>query len=226
MSTSDLMRFVLLAFLSVVSVASSAMETPGIIAELVKKCDLIDDEYMAKKSGTEARLSILRSARGQIGIIAYESEFERQAKKGGGPGGVFGSAYTGAQGPVMFPPGGTYTVVKPDDFDETVKSWKAGLKAKDPVATGELAAALFTEAVKRDGTLNESKMYGLFKTAGEAGNADAMFMQGVCLYYGIGCTKSRMGAFKRLEAWKKASGTTKAKRGGWVARRFEVINKL
>lgn len=52
-----------------------------------------------------------------------------------------------------------------------------------------------------------------------------MFMSGVCLYYGIGTTKNKKLAYKRLEEWKIASGTTKAKRGGWIARRFEVINQ-
>ena len=68
-------------------------------------------------------------------------------------------------------------------------------------------------------------MFKCFLLAGEAGNAEAKFMTGVCLYYGIGCTRSKKKAREALKGWKEASGTTKANRGGWVARRFEEINK-
>lgn len=218
------MKKTFLLLILLVSAAAYAAETDGILKALAQKCDVIDDEYMLKKTGTEARQSIMRSIRGEIGCIAYESEIELK-DAGSRASGNFGSTYTGDKGIKMFPPGGTYKHTLPADFDAKVKAWKAGMKEKDAEATGELAAALFTEAVKRDGTLNETKMFGLFKTAAEGGNADAMFMQAICHYYGIGCVKSRPTAYKRLADWKQMSGTTKAKRGGWIARRFEFINR-
>lgn len=218
------MKNLLALLLLVVSVASWAAETDGIIAALVRKCDLIDDEYMEKKTGTAARQAIMKSVRGEIGCIAYESEFELK-DRGTRSSGNFGTSYTGDKGLKMFPPGGEYKLILPADFDSKVKTWKKGLKEKDSEATAELAAALFMEAIKREGTLNESKMFAFFKTAADQGEADAMFMTGICYYYGIGCTKSRSKAYKNLESWKLASKTTKAKRGGWIARRFEVINK-
>lgn len=225
MSKSDAMRILLFAILALVSVALPAAETSGIIAELVRKCDLIDDEYMAKKSGADARKAIMRCVRGKIGIISYESEIEKKMGGGGGNG-SFGSAYSGNQGVKIFPPGGEYRLVTPANFDKTVAKWKSGHKDKDAAATAELAAALFTEAYKgTGGSVSESTIYRLFKTAADKGDADAMFMSGVCLYYGIGTTKNKKLAYKRLEEWKIASGTTKAKRGGWIARRFEVINQ-
>lgn len=208
----------------IVSAAAYAAETDGILKALAQKCDVIDDEYMLKKTGTEARRAIMKSVRGEIGCIAYESEFELR-DQGSRASGNFGSTYTGDKGLKLFPPGGEYKLTVPADFDAKVKAWKAGMKEKDADATGEIAAALFLEAIKRDGVMNEAKMFGLFKTAAEGGNADAMFMQAICHYYGIGCTKSRPTAYKRLEDWKRMSGTTKAKRGGWIARRFEFINR-
>lgn len=218
------MKNLLVLILSLVSAAVMAAETDGIIAALVQKCDNIDDEYLGKQTGTEARRSIMKCVRGEIGCISYESEFELK-DRGSRSSGNFGSTYSGDKGLKMFPPGGEYKLSTPPDFEAKVKTWKKGLKEKDSRATAELAAALFMEAVKREGTLNESKMFAFFKTAADQGEADAMFMTGVCYYYGIGCTRSRSRAFKNLEAWKQASKTTKAKRGGWIARRFEVINK-
>lgn len=217
------MKKLILLFSLIVSAAAFAAETDGILKSLAQKCDVIDDEYMLKRTGTDARQAILRLLRGEIGIVSYESEVERNLA--GGRGTSFGSSYEGARGPKIFPPGGAYRVVTPSNFDTKVKAWKLGLKEKDADATGELAAALFVDAIKRDGVMNESKMFGLFKTSAEGGNADAMFMQAICHYYGIGCTKSRPTAYKRLEDWKRMSGTTKAKRGGWIARRFEFINR-
>lgn len=218
------MKKIGLLFALIVSAAAYAAETDGILKALAQKCDVIDDEYMFKKTGTEARRAIMRSVRGEIGCISYESEFELKVR-GSRASGSFGSTYTGRKGLNLFPPGGEYKLTLPADFDDKVKAWKLGLKMKDADATGELAAALFMEAIKRDGVMNESKMFGLFKTSAEGGNADAMFMQAICHYYGIGCTKSRPTAYKRLEDWKRMSGTTKAKRGGWIARRFEFINR-
>lgn len=218
------MKKIVLLFALIVSAAAYAAETDGILKALAQKCDVIDDEYMLKKTGTEARRAIMKSVRGEIGCISYESEFELK-DRGSRASGSFGSTYTGSKGLNLFPPGGEYKLTLPADFDDKVKAWKLGLKMKDADATGELAAALFIEAIKRDGVMNESKMFGLFKTSAEGGNADAMFMQAICHYYGIGCTKSRPTAYKRLEDWKRMSGTTKAKRGGWIARRFEFINR-
>lgn len=213
---------ILVAFIALGAIGKAAGETVSLLGALVERCDLIDDEYMAKKTGTEARESILRSIRGEIGPIRYESEIEKSMSSQGGAGnfGATVSANAGS-GPKLFPPGGKYTVVKSADFESALKTWKAGYKEKDPLSTAELAASYFTGAnAPATGKLNETKMLGLFKQAADAGEPNAMFMCGVCYYYGIGCSPNKKKGLKALEAWKYCSGTTKAKRGGWVARRF------
>lgn len=223
------MRTTLITLLAFLACGAFAKDIEGIslLDALVQKCDLIDDEYMEKKTGTEARESIMRSLRGSIGPISYESEIEKMMS-GGNQSGKFGATLSNAsaQGPKLFPPGGVYTVSTTPAYERSIKLWKSGLKDKDPVCTGEVAAALFTEALKSEsGKLNETKMLDLFKKSADSGHAPSMFMCGVCFYYGIGCPQSKKKGLKALEAWKITSGATKAKRGGWVARRFETINK-
>lgn len=223
------MRTTLITLLAFLACGAFAKDIEGIslLDALVQKCDLIDDEYMAKKTGAEARESILRSLRGPIGPISYNSEIEKKMS-GGNQAGKFGATLSSSseRGPKIFPPGGVYSVSVTPAYERAIKVWKAGLKDKDPVCTGEIAAALFTEALKSDsGKLNETKMLDLFKKSADSGHAPSMFMCGVCFYYGIGCPQNKKKGLKALEAWKITSGTTKAKRGGWVARRFETINK-
>lgn len=223
------MRITLITLLAFLACGAFAKDIEGIslLDALVQKCDLIDDEYMAKKTGAEARESILRSLRGSIGPISYDSEIEKKMS-GGNQAGKFGATLSGLseRGPKIFPPGGVYSVSVTPAYERAIKVWKAGLKDKDPDCTGEVAAALFTEALKSEsGKLNEAKMLDLFKKSADSGNANSMFMCGVCFYYGIGCPQNKKKGLKALEAWKVTSGTTKAKRGGWIARRFETINK-
>lgn len=218
----------LLAFLACGAYSKDIGGTVSLLDALVQKCDLIDDEYMEKKTGTEARESIMRSLRGVIGPINYESELEKSMRSGSVGGGKFGASIEPkiGRGIVPFPPGGKYVLSTTPAYERSIKIWKAGLKDKDPACTGEVAAALFTEALKSEsGKLNETKMLDLFKKSADAGHAPSMFMCGVCFYYGIGCPQNKKKGLKALEAWKITSGATKAKRGGWVARRFETINK-
>lgn len=218
--------FSLVALLGVSAFGKSIEGTVSLLDALVEKCDLIDDEYMVKKTGTEARESILRSIRGTIGPISYESEIEKSMS--GGSAGKFGATVAAdpLQGAKFFPPGGEYKLTTSPAFDKSLKIWKAGYKEKDPTCTAELAAAYFTGANAPSGSkLNETKMLALFKAAAEGNEPNAMFMCGVCYYYGIGCSPNKKKGLKALEAWKICSGTTKAKRGGWIARRFDTINK-
>lgn len=223
------MRAYLITLLAFLACGAFAKDIEGIslLDALVQKCDLIDDEYMEKKTGTEARESIMRSLRGVIGPISYESELENSMRSDVSAG-KFGASIEPklGRGMVPFPPGGNYVLSRTPAYERSIKLWKSGLKDKDPVCTGEVAAALFTEALKSEsGKLNETKMLDLFKKSADSGHANSMFMCGVCFYYGIGCPQNKKKGLKALEAWKITSGATKAKRGGWVARRFETINK-
>lgn len=223
------MRIVVLLFAALITMgacASNVEGTESLLDALVEKCDLIDDEYMGKKTSTEARIAILRTLRGKIGPVSYDLVDGPAMAMGNGTSGKFGSDYTGDRGPKLFPPEGTYKTTTTPEFDRSLKIWKSGHKQKDPACTGEIAATLFTEAGAPAGNkLNETKMLALFKSSADAGEPSAMFMSAVCYYYGIGCPQNKRKAYKALEAWKYCSGTTKAKRGGWIARRFAFINR-
>lgn len=215
------------AILLLALTAAPSGEPDGILDPLIEKCAEIDDEYMAGKTGTEARLSIMRSLKGKIGPITYvHSKFRNTDTSVRDT--AFGKTYTGtAEGPRVFPTAGKYVAIVPPGFEKRVKKWsEEALKGNSTVARAELASALFTEAyVGKGGQLNEEKMFLLYRAAAEDGNAGAMFMCGICRYYGIGIAKDEKKALKMLKRWKDLSGETKAKRGGWVARRFETINK-
>lgn len=216
----------LAALIGLGACASTVEGTQSLLDALVEKCDLIDDEYMGKKTGTEARIAIMRSLRGKIGPVSYDLMDGPAMAMSAGTGGNFGAGYEGDRGPKLFPPEGKYKTSTTPAFDAYLKVWKAGHKDKDPACTGEIAATLFTEAGAQNGKkLNETKMLELFKASADAGEPSAMFMSAVCYYYGIGCAQNKRKAYKALEAWKYCSGTTKAKRGGWIARRFAFINR-
>lgn len=205
-----------------------AGEPDGILDALVAKCDLIDDEYMAQKTGTEARHSILRSLRGKIGPIEYvHSDARHRPSTAKTQDTGFGKAYNGPlKGPHVFPIGGKYIAIVPDEFTRKIRQWaEEGLRGTSVVARAELASALFAEAYVGKGELNESKMFLLFRNAAENGNAGAMLMCAVCRYYGIGISKDERKALKMLEHWKRMSGTKSVPRDGWFARRFAVINR-
>ena len=202
-------------------------EADGILDALVAKCDAIDDEYMSGKTGTEARHAILRSLHGKIGPIEYVHSDARLRPNASEQNTAFGKTYTGRlKGPHVFPIGGKYIALVPDEFAVQIKKWAdEGLKGDSVVARAELASALFAEAYIGKGELNESKMFMLYRNAAESGNSGAMFMCAVCRYYGIGIPKDEGKALKMLQCWKKLSGTKSVPRDGWIARRFAVINK-
>lgn len=202
-------------------------EAGGILDALVAKCDAIDDEYMVGKVGTEARHAILRSLRGKIGPIEYVHSDARLRASTASHDTAFGKTYTGPlKGPHVFPIGGKYVALVPDEFTLQIKKWAVeGLKGDSIVARAELASALFAEAYIGKGELNEAKMFLLYRNAAEAGNSGAMFMCAICRYYGIGIPKDEKKALKMLECWKRLSGTKSVARDGWIARRFAVINK-
>ena len=207
--------------------AAPSGEPGGILDPLIEKCAEIDDEYMAGKTGTEARLSIMRSLKGKIGPITYVHEKQLKASSQAVTTSAFGTTYTGpAKGPRVFPAAGKYIAQVPPGLEKRIKGWaEEALKGTSTVARAELASALFTEAYVGKGQLNEEKMFLLYRAAALDGNAGAMFMCGICRYYGIGIAKDEKKALKMLKLWKELSGETKAKSGGWVARRFEAINQ-
>lgn len=210
-----------------------ALAGESVLKPLVERCDLIDDEIVGKATGQEARLAALRCMAGQIGPVKYVHATLKNSD-GGTKSTSFGTTLSEDRarqlgGPKVPPPTGKYESVTPAGFDAQFRRWIAKTKSKDSdevvTACAEIGATIFLDAQPKKDGYTEQRMFKCFKLAGDAGNADAKFMTGVCLYYGIGCTRSKKQARAALQDWKSASGTTKANRGGWVARRFAEINK-
>lgn len=187
------------------------------ISELAKRCDLIDDEYVGSSTGKEARLKIMQCLRGQIaGITYYHVASENM--KSVGPS-AFGSEYTGPMiGPKLFPPGGEYKTKVPRNFEAGVKKLALAMKQKDVEAGVQIASLYFMDALHSK-SMNEAKMFQLFKAAAKDDNhEDAKLMCAVCYYYGIGVGKNRAAANKLIRDWRIINPKVGA-RDGWFKTR-------
>jgi len=227
-SISDVGRAVALALAFALPLAADA--GTSLVKALVERCDRIDDEIVGKETGHAARLAALRCMAGQIGPVRYVHHDTKNASDGAGNATSFGTTLTEERarklgGPKVPPPAGRYDSDTSPGFEKDLKGWIARAKTGDPEACGEIGATIFLDAQPAKYAFTEERMFQCFKLAGEAGNVEAKFMTGVCYFYGIGCTRSRKKAREALKDWKIASGTTKANRDGWVARRFAEINK-
>jgi len=223
-------RFKLIFEAALLLVAPVAWAGESVLKPLVAQCDLIDDEIVGKATGHAARLAALRCMAGQIGPVRYVHHDTKNASGGAGNATSFGTTLTEERarqlgGPKVPPPTGLYDSETPSGFETELKKWIARAKTGDPEACAEIGATIFLDAQPAKYAFTEERMFKCFSLAGDAGNIDAKFMTGVCYFYGIGCTRSKKKAREALKDWKTASGTTKANRDGWVARRFAEINK-
>lgn len=223
-------RFKLIFEAALLLVAPVAFAGESVLKPLVAQCDLIEDEIVGKATGHAARLAALRCMAGQIGPVRYVHHATKNVSSGAGNTTSFGTTLTEERArqlgaPKIPPPTGPYDSETQPTFEADLKKWIARAKEGDPEACAEIGATIFLDAQPAKYAFTEERMFKCFLLAGEAGNAEAKFMTGVCCYYGIGCARNRKKAREALKDWKTATGTTKATRGGWVARRFAEINK-
>lgn len=190
------------------------------LTSLAVKVDDIDDEFVDKSTGKEARLKIMKCLRGQIAGVNYHLVGEKKIV-GEIKGGAFGSEYKGPlKGPQFFPPPGEYIAEVPSTFQDGMKKLAFAVRGKHVGAGAQAAALYFMDAVKNNKTLTESKMYSLIKTAAtKGGNDDALLLSGVCNYYGIGTTRNRAAAVKILKKWAK-NHPDDYTAGGWIHERI------
>lgn len=188
-----------------------------ILPELVKKCDRIDDEFVTA-TGKEAWDDVMRCLNGKIGPVNHHhaSESGTTAKVST----AFGTTWNGPAnlGPKVFPPRGKYVTDRPKNFVPGFKKITAAARAGDAMACGEVASAIFVKAITSE-KYDAKKMFEYFRAAGIAGSADAIFMCGVCGYYGIGTKRNRGDAIKAFKIW-QAMTHAEVREGGWVHRRL------
>ncbi len=203
--------------------ASIALAEERILPELVKKCDKIDDEFLEFALDDNVWDNIMRCLNGKIGPVNHHhiSESGTSTVKSG----AFGTAWKGpdSMGPKVFPNRGKYITDKPSSFTPTYKKLVEKAKKGDPDACGEVAAAIFVKAITNK-SFTATKMFEYFRAAGIAGSADAIFMCGVCGYYGIGTLRNRKDAIKALKIWQNLTHA-ELREGGWVQRRLSNQSK-
>ncbi|MCR5751794.1 MAG: hypothetical protein K6G91_07520 [Kiritimatiellae bacterium] len=94
-------------------------------------------------------------------------------------------------------------------------------------AKAEVAACIFVDATKGMIGMDERKALKLFESAAENGEAEAMFMQAFCWFYGIGATKRDVSkAYCALLDWEKSSASRSLRNSGWAQRRLSEAHEL
>lgn len=198
-----------------------------VLNALVAKCDLIDDEYIGRQTGAKAREAIMRLLNGPIGPVNYVHESMKDRTDDTVRESGFGKTFSGptALGPKIFPLAGKYIAVTKPAFDKGLAKWVEAAKKGSPEACGEMASVFFCSASHGRYSPSDAKLFKLYKVAADGGVAGAKFMCAVCYFYGIGTNVNRKAAYAMLQQWKESTGTKKAKKGGWIARRFAEVNR-
>ena len=101
-------------------------------------------------------------------------------------------------------------VVDDKDFDTRIK---------EDLQTAKEFNAQVSKLLSVYQKYDAKKMFEYFRAAGIAGSADAIFMCGVCGYYGIGTKLNRGDAIKALKIWQEMTHA-EVREGGWVHRRL------
>lgn len=78
--------------------------------------------------------------------------------------------------------------------------------------------------------MDERKALTLFTKAADLGDADGMFMEAFCLFYGIGRTsnskKDIYEAYRILSNWQSLPGSQALRGSGWARRRLYEAQQL
>ena len=92
-------------------------------------------------------------------------------------------------------------------------------------ANAEVAACIFVDATKGMIGMDERKAFKLFESAASFGEAEAMFMQAFCLFYGIG-RKDVSKAYRVLLDWEQYTASQPLRNSGWARRRLSEAHEM
>ena len=94
-------------------------------------------------------------------------------------------------------------------------------------ANAEVAACIFVDATRGMIGMDDRKALKLFESAANFGEAEAMFMQAFCLFYGIGrSSKDVSRAYRVLLDWEKKPASQPWRNSGWASRRLNEAHEL
>ncbi len=206
----------------------------SVLEALVRKLnESVTDDKMSHTSARTARATVMMSIAGAIGPIKYERQIRTtrtistQAIGGfdgyAGGGVVSGTVY----GPVssIKEKVGGYVAKVPTGFRKAFDQMMSVARRGHSRANAEAGACIFVDAAKGQIGMDERKALALFTKAADLGDADGMYMQAFCLFYGIG-KKDVHKAYRILLIWREQPASEILRNSGWARRRLDEAQQL
>ena len=205
----------------------------SILEPLVQRLNDINDNEIGEAIPRTARIVVMSKISGQIGPVNYHrvimsrtitsteniGSFSGYSSSGGF---VTGDVY----GPVSRTEtrAGNYVCDVPNGFKSSLNEMMSIGRKGHSRANAEVGACIFVDAAKGMIGMDERKALKLFEMAANAGDAEAMFMQSFCLFYGIGNPSNRKKnvekAYRVLLDWERNPGSQSLRNSGWAKRRL------
>lgn len=194
----------------------------------------IYDSDMSNTSSRNARAVALSKISGSIGPINYSRRITTKTSTqaiGGFDGYVGGDVVSGTvYGPVTTIKEGSYVANVPAGFKKGFENLMSVARRGHSRANAEAGACIFVDAAKGQIGINERTAVTMFKKAADLGDADAMYMQAFCLFYGIDSISRSENdireAYRILTKWESQPGSQTLRDSGWARRRLKEARQL
>ncbi len=208
----------------------------SVLEGLVRRLNYnIDDVAMSHTSARNARAVAMSRISGSIGPV----EYSRKTKKitstqaiGGFDGYIGGEVVSGTiyEPVTSIKEVGGYVANVPSGFKKGFEKMMSVARRGHSRANAEAGACIFVDATKGQIGMNERRAFTLFTKAADLGDADGMYMQAFCLFYGIGRTNNSKEdvheAYSILSHWQSLPGSQSLRDSGWAHRRLKEAQQL
>ena len=215
----------------------SRMGGGSILEPLVKRLNDIEDDRMKHAVSRTARMVAMSAIAGRIGPVNYHRMIKTKTVTSTQNIGTFygqtqgGSLISGdVYGPVSRTRTkvGGYVCEVPNGFKSAFDQMSSLGRKGHARANAEVASCIFVDAAKGMIGMDERKSLQLFEGAANAGDAEAMFMQAFCLFYGIGTQSNNSNtanAYRVLLGWEQHADSESLRNSGWAKRRLSEAHK-
>ena len=211
----------------------------SVLEGLVRKLnDNIGDVEMSHTSARNARAVAMSRISGSIGPVEYSRQIKTKKITstqviGGFNGYMDGGLVSGTiHGPVtsIKENVGGYVANVPAGFKKGFEKLMTVAYRGHSRANAEAGACIFVDATKGQIGMDERKALTMFAKAADLGDADGMYMQAFCLFYGIGRMSSSKKdvheAYSILSHWQSLPGSQSLRGSGWAHRRLKEARQL
>lgn len=206
----------------------------SVLEALVRKLnESVTDDKMSHTSARTARATAMMSIAGAIGPIKYERQIRTTRTistqaiggfDGYAGGGVVSGTIYGPVSSIKVKVGG-YVAKVPTGFRKAFDQMMRVARRGHSRANAEAGACIFVDAAKGQIGMDERKALALFTKAADLGDADGMYMQAFCLFYGIG-KKDVHKAYRILLIWREQPASEILRNSGWARRRLDEAQQL